>query len=169
MTDEKDLPPQRLDVRLLSTANSSRSEDYEIPLNPIMRNAHMESVMELDAQISRLEEELKSIVATRKSEIKTLAVQKRRMTDEIQAGKLRREGTVYEIFFHDLKPPKAGMYDEQGNRVDWRYLKLTEHQRSVVIDAAMATDGDAMNINLDLGDTPAIDLNETDGPIELQH
>lgn len=98
-----------------------------------MRMSYMEKKLDLEKQIRIKEEELKQYVSARKLELKEMYTRELRMSQEIGEGKLQVEGKQFTIMYQEMG--KAGVYDEKGNLISWRYMAMNEYQMNVAIEA----------------------------------
>ena len=95
-----------------------------------------------------------------KQKLKEMNANELRMSQEIDAGKLQVEGKQYTIMYQEMG--KAGVYDEKGNRISWRYMGVNEFQMNVAIEAERADINmeDVHEVEVDLHAGQSMDLGE---------
>lgn len=154
------VPPETIDVRQLNLATSVEEASYTLTMTPAMRMSYMEKKIALEKQIREIEEQLKAHVAREKQKLKEMNAQELRMSQEIDAGKLQVEGKQYTIMYQEMG--KAGVYDEKGNRISWRYMGVNEFQMNMAIEAERADINmeDAQTVDVDLHAGQSMDLGD---------
>ena len=155
------VPPETIDVRHLNLASSVEEASYTLAMTPAMRMSYMEKKIALEKQIREVEEQLRAHTAREKQKLKEMNTTELRMSQEIDAGKLQVEGKQFTILYQEMG--KAGVYDEKGQRISWRYMGMNEFvQMDVVIEAARADIEieDARTIDVDLHAGQSMDLGE---------